>query len=195
LLSSQLSSQVTNKLLSQYPLENSRVSILDNFEEEITFYCSDGNREDDDEDVLMEIKPCTPFGSLLFPHHDDVFPQAPCEAVPTSRETMHHKHACHDVFIDKEHSPAITMGPTVGEPTIGEPTVGELTIGKLTVGEPTIDKPAANAPDLFQCTKSTTRFLSENGQDFPSDPKIPSPKSCLLSPLASLYCQMILLTR
>jgi len=108
--------------------------MLEDFEEEITFYFSDGNREDDDEDVLMEIEPCTPFGMQLFPHHDDVFPQAPCEVVPTSREMMHHKHACHDDFSDGEPSPVITGEPIIGEPMIGEPTVGELTIVEPIVG-------------------------------------------------------------
>ena len=66
------------------------IPMLEDLEEEITFYFSDGNGEDDDEDVLMEIKPCTPFGTQLFSHHDDAFPQAPSEVVPASTEMMHH---------------------------------------------------------------------------------------------------------
>jgi len=51
---------------------NPHVSILEEFEEEIIFIFSDDSREDGDEDVLMEIKLCTPFGTLLFPHHGNV---------------------------------------------------------------------------------------------------------------------------
>jgi len=86
----------------------------------------------------------------------------------------------------------LLVSPLYGEPTIGKPIVGELTISKLTVGELTfgeltVEEPAANEPDLIQCTKSTTGFLSDNGQDFLGDdyaedafPKVlPAPLSCI----------------
>jgi len=148
--SSPFSFPVPNEMLPQCSLVNSHVSMED-FEEEITFYFSDGNREDDDEDVLMEIEPCTPFGIQLFPHHDDVFPQAPCEVVPTSREI-----ACHNDFSDGEPSPVITGEPTIWEPMIGEPTIGEPTAGELTTGKLTAEEPSAHDPD----PKSTTGFAS-----------------------------------
>jgi len=94
--------------------------MLEDLEEEITFYYSDGDRDDDDEDTLMVIEPCAPFGTQLFPHHDDIFPQAPCDVVPTSKETMHHQQVpYHGDFSDGEPLPVIT----VGELTVGEPTV------------------------------------------------------------------------
>jgi len=67
-------------LLSWLSLVYSHVTMFEDIEEEITFYCSDGNR-DDDEDILMVIEPCAPFGIQLFPHHDNIFPQAPCDVV------------------------------------------------------------------------------------------------------------------
>ena len=67
----------------------------------------------------MEIEPCTPFGTHLFSHHDDAFPQAPSEVVLASKEMMHHEQACHDDFSDGEPSPVITGEPTIGESTIG----------------------------------------------------------------------------
>jgi len=155
--SSPFSFPVPNKLLSQHSLVNSHVSMLEDFEEEITFYFSDGNREDDDEDVLMDIEPCTPFGMQLFPHHDDVFHQAPCEVVPTSRETMHHKYACDDDFSDEEPSPVITGEPTIWELMIGEPMIGEPIAGELTTGKLTAEEPSAHDPDP---KSGTTGFAS-----------------------------------
>jgi len=144
-LRGQFSFPVPNKLLSQHALVNSHVSMLDDFEEEITFYCSDGNREEKDDDVLMEIKPCTPFGTQLFPHHDDISPQAPCEVVPASKEMMHHKQAHHDDFSGGEPSPVITR----------EPTIRALTVDMFTAEEP-----VASETDAFQYPKRTTGFLS-----------------------------------
>jgi len=129
LLSSPFSFPDPNELFPHHTaLVNSHVCMLEDFEEEIIFYCSDGDKEEDDEDVLMEIEPCTPFGTQLFPNYNNSFPQAPCEVAHASREMIHQKQEpCHNDVSDGEHSPVITGEPTVGEPTVGEPTVNEPT--------------------------------------------------------------------
>jgi len=122
LLGSQLSFPVSNKLLSQHSLANSHVSMLEDLEEEITFYCSDSDSDDgDDEDTLMVIEPCAPFGTQLFPHHDGIFPQVPCDIVPALKEMMHHEQAYHGDFSDGEPLPVTTEEPYVEESAVGEP--------------------------------------------------------------------------
>jgi len=66
---------ISKTLLTQHCLVNSYISMQEEFVEELTFHCSDANREYDNKDVLIDIKPCMmPFGTQLFPHHDNGFP-------------------------------------------------------------------------------------------------------------------------
>ncbi len=67
-----------------------------------------------------------PFGSQLFPHHDDGYPQQYlCEVVPSSREA---------IFSDEEPLPATTKEPYVGslllvnQPVWGIPRVPLLVL-------------------------------------------------------------------
>jgi len=112
LLYNQCSFLVSDKVPTQCSLVNLCVPILEDIEEEIIFYYSD-DEGDDNEDVIMEIELCMPFGTQLFPHHNDSCSQQYlCEVVPSSREV---------IFIDGEPLPAITKEPYVGESVVCEP--------------------------------------------------------------------------
>jgi len=96
-------------------------SDLYGIEEEIIFPSSNDNEEYDDEDILLEIKPCILFGTELFPHHDDIFLQTMCDFVPSSMQMTNQKHVlCLDDFSDGEPLPVIARKPTVEKPAIGE---------------------------------------------------------------------------
>jgi len=82
-------------------------------EEEIIFCYADDDGGYDDEDVLMAIDLCMPFGTHLFPHHDDgCSQQYLCEVGPSSREV---------IFIDGEPLPVTTGEPYVEESVVGKP--------------------------------------------------------------------------
>jgi len=73
------------------------VDMLEEFVDDITFYCSDGNREYDDKDALTEMEPCMPFDiASIVSHHDSSCPKvALCEAVPSLKEMMYHNQGPH----------------------------------------------------------------------------------------------------
>jgi len=100
-------------IADKLPLVNLHVP-LEEIGEEIIFYHADDDGEYDDEDVPMEIELCMPFGTHLFPHHDDSYSQQYLrEIVPSSREV---------IFIDGEPLPVTTEEPYVEKSAIGEPT-------------------------------------------------------------------------
>jgi len=108
----QCSCMIADKLPTQHPLMNLH-GPLEDIEEEIIFYHADDDGEYDDEDVPMEIELCMPFGTQLFPHHNDSGSQQYlCEVVPSSREV---------IFTDGEPLPATTKEHYVGDSTIGKP--------------------------------------------------------------------------
>jgi len=113
LLYNQCSFLVSDKVPTQCSLVNLCVPILEDIEEEIIFYYSDDEGYDN-EDVLMAIEVCMPFGTQLFPHHDDrCSQQYLCEVVPSSRAV---------IFIDGEPLPVTTEEPSGEKSAIGEPT-------------------------------------------------------------------------
>jgi len=84
LFSSQFSFPVSNKLLSQHSLVDSHVSLLEEFEEEITFY---------------------------YPYN---FPQAICEVVPSMELVHHGPVPHHDDFSDGKPPPVISRELAAG---------------------------------------------------------------------------------
>jgi len=111
-LGNQCSFCTSDQLPTQHSLGNLHVPILEDIEEETIFYYSDGGGYDS-KDVLVEIELCMPFGTQLFPHHDDSCPQPYlCEVVTSSRKIC---------FRDGEPLPATTKEPYVGESVGDEP--------------------------------------------------------------------------
>jgi len=97
----------------------------DEIEEEIVFSPSGNNEEYNDEDIRLQIELCIPFGTRMFPHHEDTFLQALCELVLSPIEMTCQKHVPHylDDFGDGELSPVIPKEPTAVEHAIGEPAL------------------------------------------------------------------------
>jgi len=109
----QCSCLIADKSPTQHSLENLHVPILEDIEEKIIFYYDDDDGGYDNEDVTMEIELCMPFGTQLFPHHDDSCPQQfICGVMSLSREVF---------FIDGESLPVTTGEPYVEEFAVGEP--------------------------------------------------------------------------
>jgi len=108
-LGNQRSFCISDQLPTEHSLVNLCVPSLEDIEEEIIFYYSDDEGYEN-EDVLMEIGLCMPFGAQLFPHHNDDYPwQYLCELVPSSRKM---------IFIDGEPLPVTTGEPYVEEESV-----------------------------------------------------------------------------
>ncbi len=92
-----------------HPFAKPCASDHNGIEKEIIFFSSDDNEEYDDKDILLEMEPCMPFSTQMFPHHDGIFLQALCELEPSSMEMIHQKHIlCLDDFSYGEPSTVIS---------------------------------------------------------------------------------------